>query len=107
MDSSAPTRRRSPSDQVRLAKVHTVILSSTGSSAHNVLFTLHRPRLHLLTGGDSNSTSCLTRSALVGALMAFACLDTGARLPTSYRWWLPEVVATLKLVDHLDGIGLL
>ena len=50
-------------DQVRLVNEHTDIFSNAGSAAHNVLFALHEPRLHLLTNG---------RHLLAGLLSVFA-----------------------------------
>jgi capsular polysaccharide biosynthesis protein len=95
-------------DQVRLVNAHTDIFSSTGSAAHNILFALHRPRLHLLTSGASAYRSFFLCSASAGAPTAFVnCLDTGARSAEDYQRWLPEVVAMPSVVDYLDTIGLL
>jgi hypothetical protein len=101
-------------DQVRLfnANAHTDIFTSTGSAAHNVLFALHRPRLHLLTDDDPASWNFLLCSALVEAPTSFVnCLGPGERsaadrLPPGQRR-LPEVMAIGKLTEYLDECSLL
>lgn len=98
-------------DQVRLFNAHTDIFASVGSAVHNVLFALHRPRLHLLTSGSFPSKSYFICSALVGAPTAFVnCLDTGERSSGGDEQRarrMPEVVATAPLAEYLDERGLL
>ncbi len=67
-------------EQVRLVKAHASIVSSVGSAAHNVLFGLGRPELHLLACGDNIPMNYFLCSALVGAPTSFVdCLGTGGR----------------------------
>lgn len=67
-------------EQIRLVNGHSDILSSPGSAAHNILFALHRPRLHLLTAGNHIPANFFLCSALAGAPTSFVdCLGTGGR----------------------------
>lgn len=100
-------------DQVRLINSHTDIFTSTGAAAHNVLFALHRPRLHLLTSGAWGSNMYYLCSALVQAPTTFVhCLDLGPRTPGSNERDapdrnIPEVVVVPKLAAYLEERGLL
>lgn len=99
-------------DQVRLFNQHTDFFSGAGSAAHNVLFSLHRPRLHVLTSGGQISPNFFLCSALVESPTAFVkCLDTGDRSPgrgrIAVRRRLPEIIDLPTLVEYLDERGLL
>ena len=75
-------------DQVRLVNEHADIFSNAGSAAHNVLFALHEPRLHLLTNG---------RDLLAGLLSVFdhrRGVDKLYQLPEHGR--TPEVRAGVQ-----------
>jgi capsular polysaccharide biosynthesis protein len=95
-------------DQVRLINSHREIITSTGSASHSVLFALHHPRLHLLTSGEFPFKTYFVCSALAGTPTAFVdCLEAGERSPEDTDRWQPEVMATAKLVEHLDELGLI
>ena len=97
-------------DQVRLVNAHTDIFTAAGSTAHNVLFALHQPRLHVLTNEDRISPNFFLCSALAEAPTAFInCLGTGDRVPVggTMSRRTPEVVATAKLIEYIDERGLL
>ena len=67
-------------DQIRLINGHADIVSSVGSAAHNVLFALGRPALHLLTNGPYVSPNYCLCSALAGVPTTLVnCLGTGGR----------------------------
>jgi hypothetical protein len=69
-------------DQVRLVNEHVDIFSNAGSAAHNVLFALHEPRLHLLTNGHRFSPDYFlySHSSVVSTATSFVnCLSTGDR----------------------------
>lgn len=67
-------------EQVRLINSHSDIFSNAGSAAQNVLFALHRPRLHLLTSGTQFSPDYFMHSTLVGSPTTFVNgLSTGGR----------------------------
>ena len=67
-------------DQVRLVNGHSDIFSSLGSAAHNILFALGTPRLHLLASRDDIPANYFLCSALVGAPTTFVnCLGSGGR----------------------------
>jgi hypothetical protein len=68
-------------DQIRLVNSHTDIFSSMGSAAHNVLFALNRPRLHLLASRDDIPANYFLCSVLAGAPTTFVnCLGAGGRI---------------------------
>ena len=118
-------------DQVRLVNAHSDIFSSAGSAAHNVLFALNRPRLHLLTNEDLISPNFFLCSALAEAPTTFVnCLggaerpsfaaerkaqrarrraarvkDPSPKLPG--RQATPQFAEMPKLVDYLGERGLL
>ncbi len=71
-------------DQVRLVNSHTDIFSSTGSAAHSILFSLHRPRLHLLTSRDDIPANYFLCSALADAPTTIInCLTSDGRASAS------------------------
>jgi hypothetical protein len=66
--------------QVRLVNEHNDIVSTVGSAAHNVLFSLHQPRLHLLASRDDVPANYFLCSALVDAPTTLIdCLGSGGR----------------------------
>jgi hypothetical protein len=68
-------------DQLRLINSHTDIFSSLGSAAHNILFALGKPRLHLLASRDDIPANYFLCSALADAPTTFVnCLGSGGRL---------------------------
>ncbi|MDF2758428.1 MAG: glycosyltransferase family 61 protein [Thermomicrobiales bacterium] len=96
-------------DQVRLVNEHADIFSNAGSAAHNVLFALHEPRLHLLTNGRTFSPDYFLYLTIVGASTSFInCLNTGGR-PTFERAYkqTPHLLDTPKLLEYLDQRGFL
>ena len=96
-------------DQVRLVNEHADIFSNTGSAAHNVLFALHEPRLHLLTNGRDFSPDYFLYLIIVGASTSFInCLNTGERprFERAYKQ-TPNLLDTPKLLEYLDQRGFL
>jgi hypothetical protein len=68
-------------DQVRLINSHSDIFSSLGSAAHNILFALGKPRLHLLANRDDIPANYFLCSALAEAPTTFVnCLGSGGRV---------------------------
>jgi len=96
-------------DQVRLVNEHVDIFSNAGSAAHNVLFALHQPRLHLLTNGLQFSPDYFMYSTIVGAPTSFInCLNTGERPRFERAHKLtPHLLDTPKLLEYLDQRGFL
>jgi hypothetical protein len=67
-------------EQVRLINGHKEIFSSLGSAAHSVLFALHRPRLHLLTGRENIPANYFLCSSIAETPTTFVnCLGSGGR----------------------------
>ena len=67
-------------EQVRLINSHADIISNAGSAAQNVLFALHKPRLHLLTNGAEFSPDYFMHATVVGTPTSFINgLGTGGR----------------------------
>jgi hypothetical protein len=67
-------------DQVRLINSHSDIFSSLGSAAHNILFALGNPRLHLLASRDDIPANYFLCSMLAAAPTTFVnCLGSGGR----------------------------
>ena len=96
-------------EQVRLVNEHMDIFSNAGSAAHNVLFALHEPRLHLLTNGLQFSPDYFLYAIIVGAPTSFInCLSTGER-PSFERAHkqTPHLLDTPKLLEYLDQRGFL
>jgi hypothetical protein len=96
-------------DQVRLVNEHADIFSNAGSAAHNVLFALHQPRLHLLTNHTQFSPDYLLYSTIVGARTSFInCLNTGgrARFERAHKQ-TPHLLDAPKLMEYLDQHGFL
>ncbi len=95
-------------DQVRLVNAHTDILSNVGSAAHNVLFALGKPTLHLLANGDRIPRNFFLCSALADAPTAFInCLSTRDRPPFGGAQATPVFAETSTLADYLEERGLL
>jgi hypothetical protein len=68
-------------DQVRLINGHSEIFSSLGSAAHNILFALGRPRLHLLASRDDMPANYFLCSVLAESPTTFVnCLGAGGRV---------------------------
>ena len=68
-------------DQVRLINSHADIFSSLGSAAHNILFALGKPRLHLLASRDDIPANYFLCSILANAPTTFVnCLGSGGRV---------------------------
>jgi hypothetical protein len=96
-------------DQVRLVNEHADIFSSAGSAAHNVLFALHAPRLHLLTNGSQFSPDYFLHAIIVGAPTSFInCLNTGERprFKQAHKQ-TPHLLDAPKLLEYLDQCGFL
>src|SRR4051812_6069991 len=96
-------------DQVRLVNEHTDIFSNAGSAAHNVLFSLHAPRLHLLTNGNQFSPDYFMYAIIVGAPTSFInCLSTGERprFKGAHKQ-TPHLLDAPKFLEYLDQRGFL
>src|SRR5215212_2729318 len=96
-------------DQVRLVNEHADIFSSAGSAAHNVLFALHAPRLHLLTNGSQFSPDYFLHAIIVGTPTSFInCLNTGERprFKQAHKQ-TPHLLDAPKLLEYLDQRGFL
>ena len=66
--------------QVRMINSHADIFSSLGSAAHNILFALGKPRLHLLASRDDIPANYFLCSILADAPTTFVnCLGSGGR----------------------------
>jgi capsular polysaccharide biosynthesis protein len=105
----AHTESMSFEEQVRLVNAHTDIVSNAGSAAHNVLFALHGPRLHLLTNGHQFSPDYYLYVTISGAATTFInCLSTGNRpdFPRSYKL-TPHLLDVPTLMAYLDQCGFL
>ena len=119
-------------DQVRLINSHSDIFSSLGSAAHNILFALGKPRLHLLANRDDIPANYYLCSALANAPTTFVnCLGSGGRVspdderlnrraasfrnpekkrpgdPKAGPQSMPQLLELDRLVDYLDQIGFL
>jgi hypothetical protein len=96
-------------DQVRLVNDHEEILSTAGSAVHNAWFSLHRPRLHLLTNGHRFSPDYFLLSPLVGAATSFInCLGTSGRrdFPRAFKF-APQMLDASACIAYLDQHGFL
>jgi hypothetical protein len=105
----AYTETMSFEEQVRLVNEHTDILSNAGSAAHNVLFALHGPRLHLLTNAHQFSPDYYLYARVSGVPTTFInCLNTGER-PRFKRAhkFTPLLLDMPKLMTYLDQQGFL
>jgi capsular polysaccharide biosynthesis protein len=100
----AHTETMSFEEQVRLVNEHADIVSNAGSAAHNVLFALHQPRLHLLTNGYEFSPDYRLYARISGMPTTFInCLSTGERpdFPRSYKL-TPHLLEGPTLMAYLD-----
>ena len=96
-------------DQVRLFNRHTDIFSTTGSAAHNVLFALNKPSLHILANELRFSPNYYLCSHLAGAPTTFInCLSTRGlpRLDEAVRS-TPDFIELPKIVEYLSIRGYL
>jgi hypothetical protein len=91
-------------DQIRLINRHTDIFTTVGSAAYNVLFALHRPRLHLLTSGVPRADYFLTPAVAETPATFCNFLGRGDRPAINKT---PTVVELSKCVDYLDSGGFL
>jgi hypothetical protein len=119
-------------DQVRLVNAHTDIVSSIGSAAHNVLFALNQPRLHLLVSRDDVPANYFLCSVLAAAPTTFVdCLGAGGRITANDERLsrreetfgnddkkrpvdldagpqaMPQLVDMPSVIDYLDSRGFL
>jgi hypothetical protein len=105
----AHTEAMSFEDQVRLVNEHTDIVSNAGSAAHNALFALHEPRLHLLTNGSHFSPDYFLHAVIGGAPTSFInCLNTGERanFERAHKQ-TPHLLDMPRLLEYLDRRGFL
>jgi hypothetical protein len=107
----AHTQTMTFEDQVRLVNEHVDIVSNAGSAAHNVLFALQQPRLHLLTNGAQFSPDYFlySNSSIAAASTSFInCLSTAER-PRFQRAHkqTPHLLDAPKLLEYLDQRGFL
>jgi hypothetical protein len=91
-------------DQIRLINRHTDIFTTVGSAAYNVLFALHRPRLHLLTSGVPRADFFLTPAVAETPATFCNFLGRGGRPAINKT---PTIVELSKCVDYLDTHGFL
>lgn len=119
-------------DQVRLINGHSDIFSSLGSAAHNILFAIGKPRLHLLASRDDIPANYFLCSLLADAPTTFVnCLGSGGRVtPNDERLMrransfenpekkrpvdadsgpqaMPQLVEMERVIDYLDQSGFL
>jgi hypothetical protein len=119
-------------EQVRLINGHSDIFSTLGSAAHNILFALAKPRLHLLAFRDNIPANYFLCSALAEAPTTFVnCLGSGVRTtpnderlnrraesfenpdktrpqdPEPGPQSMPQLVEMEQVVDYLDQGGFL
>jgi hypothetical protein len=96
-------------DQVRLVNQHAHIFACDGSAAHNVLFALGHPNLHLFTGGAffaSYLADYFLVSTVAGAPASFVrALSSGGRALPDRRYPLQVEMATV--VAYLEERGFL
>ena len=96
-------------EQVRLVNSHEHIVSNAGSAAQNVLFALHRPRLHLLTNAQFFSPDYFMHAMVSGTETSFInCLGTGGRerYPGNQKL-TPHLLDAESLLAYLARVGLL
>jgi capsular polysaccharide biosynthesis protein len=91
-------------DQIRLINQHTDIFATAGSAVYNVLFALHRPRLHMLTSGVPRADYFLTPAVAETPTTYCNFLGRGGRSAINKT---PTVVEISKFVEYLDTRGLL
>jgi hypothetical protein len=119
-------------EQARLINGHSDIFSTLGSAAHNILFALHGPRLHLLASRDDIPANYFLCSVLAESPTTFVnCLGSGGRVtPNDERLMrransfenpekkrpvdadsgpqaMPQLVEMERVVDYLDQGGFL
>ncbi len=119
-------------EQARLINGHSDIFSSLGSAAHNILFALGKPRLHLLASRDDIPANYFLCSVLAEAPTTFVnCLGAGGRVtPNDERLMrrtnsfenpektrpvdadsgpqaMPQLVEMERVVDYLNQGGFL
>jgi hypothetical protein len=91
-------------DQIRLINRHADIFTTVGSAAYNVLFALHRPRLHMLTSGVPRADYFLTPAVAETPATFCNFLGRGGRPAINKT---PTIVELSKCVDYLDTHGFL
>jgi capsular polysaccharide biosynthesis protein len=91
-------------DQIRLINRHADIFTTVGSAAYNVLFALHRPRLHLLTSGVPRADYFLTPAVAETPAAFCNFLGRGGRPAINKT---PTIVELSASVDYLDTHGFL
>jgi capsular polysaccharide biosynthesis protein len=105
----AYTETMSFEEQVRLVNEHADIFSNAGSAAHNVLLSLHGPRLHLLTHAFRFSPDYYLYARVSGAPTTFInCLNTaGRKRYTQAHKQTPHLLDIPTIVAYLDQQGFL
>lgn len=91
-------------DQVRLFNQHSDIFTSAGSAAYNVLFSLNRPTLHVLTCGIPREDFFLAPAVAEASSAYCNCFGRGSRPAINTT---PLLAETPKLADYLDTGGFL
>jgi hypothetical protein len=91
-------------DQIRLINQHTDIFTTVGSAVYNVLFALHRPRLHLLTSGVPRADYFLTPAVAETPTTFCNFLGRGGRAGINKT---PTIVEIPQCVDYLESTGFL
>jgi hypothetical protein len=91
-------------DQIRLINQHTDIFTTVGSAVYNVLFALHRPRLHLLTSGVPRADYFLTPAVAETPTTFCNFLGRGGRAGINKT---PTIAEIPQCVDYLESTGFL
>src|SRR5918994_1642872 len=119
-------------EQARLINGHSDIFSTLGSAAHNILFALGKPRLHLLAFRDNIPANYFLCSILADAPTTFVnCLGAGGRVtpnderlnrransfrnpekkrpgePKAGPQSMPQLIEMDRVIDYLDQKGFL
>jgi hypothetical protein len=80
------------------------VFTTVGSAAYNVLFALHRPRLHLLTSGVPRADYFLTPAVAQTPATYCNFLGRGGRTAINKT---PTLIELSKCVDYLETHGFL
>jgi hypothetical protein len=91
-------------DQIRLMNQHTDIFTTAGSAVYNILFALHRPRLHMLTSGVPRADYFLTPAVAETPTTYCNFLGRGGRPAINKT---PTIVEIPECVGYLDSTGFL
>ncbi|TDR93295.1 glycosyltransferase family 61 protein [Enterovirga rhinocerotis] len=94
-------------EQIKVFNSHRHIFGCSGTAMHNILFSLHRPHLHMFVDGLPMREYFLS-AVVAGAPTTFIqCLSSGGReVPLTSMWRvLPQVVEFEPLLQYLAENG--